>query len=199
MKKSKFSEEQIACVLARWCGVGHRLRIALHCGGRGCPMNLRCFAFGVASFLFLQATSVAQQEMFYDSGGVRIRYLEAGKGLPVVLVHGQGSSADGNEWGKSGVFSALAKEYRVIAFDMRGHGKSAKPRDPKLYGPEMGMDIVRLLDHLRIQKADVVGYSLGTMVVATALASHPERSKRPDSVLRKKPGGPAGSSDGLDQ
>ena len=73
------------------------------------------------------------------------------------------------------MFSALAKEYRVIAFDMRGHGKSAKPRDPKLYGPEMGMDVVRLLDHLRLQKADVVGYSLGTMVVATALASHPER------------------------
>lgn len=94
-------------------------------------MNLRCFAFGVASFLFLQATSVAQQEMFFDFGGVRIRYLEAGKGLPVVLVHGQGSSADGNEWGKSSVCSALAREYRVIAFDMRGHGKSAKPRDPK--------------------------------------------------------------------
>ena len=137
--------------------------------------NLRRFAFGVASFLFLQATSVAQQDMFFDSDGVRIRYLEAGKGPPVVLVHGQGSSADGNEWGTSGVFSALARDYRVIAFDMRGHGRSAKPRDPKLYGPEMGMDIVRLLDHLRIQKADVVGYSLGTMVVATALARHPER------------------------
>jgi hypothetical protein len=48
-------------------------------------MNLRCFAFGVASFLFLQA-SVAQQEMFFDSGGCESANLEAGKGLPVVLV-----------------------------------------------------------------------------------------------------------------
>jgi len=73
------------------------------------------------------------------------------------------------------IFSELAKQYRVIALDCRGHGKSDKPHDPKLYGQEMVEDVARLLDHLRIEKAHVVGYSMGAAIAGHLLVTHPER------------------------
>src|SRR5687768_4398772 len=69
----------------------------------------------------------------------------------------------------------LAKDYRVLAIDFRGHGKSDKPHDPKAYGKEMAEDVVRLLDHLKVRKAHVVGYSMGAVVAGRLLASHPDR------------------------
>ena len=54
------------------------------------------------------------------------------------------------------------------------HGKSGKPRDPLAY-EELGMDLIRLLDHLAIERSHVVGYSLGGIIVAKLLTSHPER------------------------
>lgn len=69
----------------------------------------------------------------------------------------------------------LAKDYRVIAMDCRGHGMSGKPHDPKQYGPEMALDIVRLLDHLGICKAHIIGYSMGATITSQLLTMHPER------------------------
>jgi pimeloyl-ACP methyl ester carboxylesterase len=69
----------------------------------------------------------------------------------------------------------LAKEYRVIAPDMRGHGKSDKFHDPQKYGKELAEDVVRLLDHLKVRKAHVVGYSMGAAVAGKVLAEHPDR------------------------
>ena len=51
--------------------------------------------------------------------------------------------------------------YRVIALDCRGHGQSGKPQDPGQYGLEMVRDVVRLLDHLNVERAHVVGYAMG--------------------------------------
>jgi pimeloyl-ACP methyl ester carboxylesterase len=73
------------------------------------------------------------------------------------------------------VFQQLAKNYRVIALDCRGHGKSGKPHDATQYGREMALDIVRLLDHLKIQKAHIVGYSMGGNITAKLLTMNPER------------------------
>jgi pimeloyl-ACP methyl ester carboxylesterase len=110
----------------------------------------------------------------FDSGGVTIHYVEAGRGQPVVLVHGLHASAAAN-WIRPGVFEELAKDHRVIALDLRGHGKSGKPADEKAYGVELVEDVVRLLDHLKIDKAHVVGYSLGGMITVKLLTKHPER------------------------
>src|SRR5262249_189666 len=70
---------------------------------------------------------------------------------------------------------ALAKDYRVIAPDLRGHGKSDKPTGDKQYGIEMVEDLVRLLDHLKIKKAHAVGYSMGALITGKLLATHPDR------------------------
>jgi len=116
------------------------------------------------------------EEAFFDSNGVKIRYLIEGNGAAVVLLHGFAAGAemwDGNPQTK--VFSELAKEFRVIAPDCRGHGKSDKPHYPKLYGKEMIEDVVRLLDHLRIKKAHVVGYSMGAELAGHLLVAHPDR------------------------
>lgn len=125
--------------------------------------------------LIVGMSSVAfGQDKFFDSNGVRIRYIEQGTGEPVVLVHGYTATAERN-WVTPGVVQQLAKNYRVIALDCRGHGKSDKPHDVKQYGQEMALDIVRLLDHLRIQKSHIVGYSMGGIITAKLLTMKPER------------------------
>jgi pimeloyl-ACP methyl ester carboxylesterase len=81
----------------------------------------------------------------------------------------------GRNWAATGIIKALSRDYQVIALDNRGHGQSDKPHDPKKYGAEMTEDAVRLLDHLKIDKAHVVGYSMGGRITAELLASHPDR------------------------
>ena len=110
----------------------------------------------------------------FDSAGVPIRYVELGSGAPVVLVHSFMGHFDA-DFVRSGVVAALANEFRVIGIDLRGHGKSGKPHDPQQYGREMALDIARLLDHLGLARAHLVGYSLGAHVVAQLLALRPER------------------------
>jgi pimeloyl-ACP methyl ester carboxylesterase len=105
---------------------------------------------------------------------VKIHYVEKGAGEPVVLVHG--FSADHlQNWVLPGVFDKLAADYRVIAIDNRGHGKSDKLLAPEDYGDKMVEDIVRLLDHLEIAQAHVVGYSMGGFLTNRLRAKHPER------------------------
>jgi pimeloyl-ACP methyl ester carboxylesterase len=114
----------------------------------------------------------------FDSNGVKIRYVTEGKGVPVVLIHGW--MADSSMWGRdrSGntkLNTTGASGFQLIALDCRGHGQSDKPHDPKMYGPEMAADVVRLLDHLKIQKAHLVGYSSGAFIAGKVAATHPER------------------------
>jgi len=113
------------------------------------------------------------QEATFDANGVPIHYVQAGRGEPIVLIHGNGGSID--NWVSTGVFANLAKDYRVIALDCRGFGQSGKPHTPSAYGAEMALDIVRLLDHLEIPKAHIVGYSMGAHITALLLTTHPDR------------------------
>src|SRR5262245_22629645 len=115
----------------------------------------------------------ASTDHFFDSAGLQIHYIEDGTGEPVVLVHGFLGSIE--SWTRLGVFGELAKSYRVIALDSRGHGKSAKPHSPQQYEREMGLDIVRLLDHLNIERAHIIGYSLGALIVAQLATARPDR------------------------
>jgi pimeloyl-ACP methyl ester carboxylesterase len=135
-------------------------------------MRVAALAAVAAALAFAPSVGAAQDK-YFDAGGVRLRYVEQGAGEPVVLVHGFTNTAD--IWSANGITQDLARNYRVIAFDMRGHGKSDKPHDAARYGREMGLDIVRLLDHLGIQRAHIVGYSMGGHVVSQLLTLRPER------------------------
>ena len=118
------------------------------------------------------AVADAPEEHYFDSNGVKIRYITVGEGEPVLLIHGFTASAEMN-W--STVIPPLSKKYKVIALDNRGHGKSGKPHGAEHYGDEMVLDSVRLLDHLGIEKAHVVGYSMGGFITAKMTTMHPER------------------------
>lgn len=123
--------------------------------------------------LYALAAAAAAQDRFFDSGGARIRYVDAGAGAPVVLIHGFTGTIE-RAWENTGILQDLERDYRVIAFDLRGHGHSDKPHDPRAYD-EIGLDAIRLLDHLRIEKAHVVGYSLGGIIALKLLTTHPQR------------------------
>jgi len=111
----------------------------------------------------------------FDSAGVSIAYLVAGTGEPVVLIHGLYSSA-GVNWEMPGTVKTLASRYQVVALDVRGHGRSGKPQEENAYGLEMVEDVARLMDHLRIGKAHIVGYSMGGMIALKFIAKHPDRA-----------------------
>ncbi len=137
------------------------------------PLNASVKFHVLIVVLFGASLLAAPQNRFFDSAGVQIHYLEEGEGQPVVLLHGYTNSAE--SWIRNGVFAELAKRYHVIALDCRGHGESGKPHATERYGREMGRDVLRLLDSRGVDRAHVIGYSLGAQIVAQLVASSPER------------------------
>ena len=106
--------------------------------------------------------------------GARIAYTVQGSGPAVLLLHG--FAADhGLNWARPGVIDALAGAgRRVIATDARGHGASDKPHEPGRYaGNTMVRDAQAVLDHLGVERVDVVGYSMGSMVAARLVPEEP--------------------------
>jgi pimeloyl-ACP methyl ester carboxylesterase len=140
-------------------------------------MTPRILRLLVAWIVLLSPAAVAGQDRSgsYDSNGVPIHYVDKGHGAPVVLIHGFTGSA-ARHWQAPGVIAALETAgYRAIAMDCRGHGESGKPHDPALYGLEMAGDVIRLLDHLKIDRAHVVGYSMGGAIANQLLIKHSQR------------------------
>ncbi len=152
-------------------------------GARGDPEPApgvrRALGMPAALLALLLALPVAAQDAyeshFLDSDGVRLHYIDEGAGEPVLLIHGLAVSVAVN-WAGAGVVDGLVDAgYRVVAYDGRGHGFSEKPHDPELYGPVEIEDAIRLLDHLGIDRAHVVGYSRGGFLASHLRARHPER------------------------
>jgi pimeloyl-ACP methyl ester carboxylesterase len=125
--------------------------------------------------LEIQAPANVKHGDVVVSDGVRIHYMEAGAGTPVVLLHGYTSCCDAG-WFANGVAKELARDHRVIGIDARGHGRSEKPHDPAKYdGDRMPADVIEALDALGVEKAHFHGYSMGGGIVAHLLARHPGR------------------------
>jgi len=103
-------------------------------------------------------------------GSVELYYEEHGTGDPLLLI--MGLAADSQAW----MFQIpdFAKQFRVIAFDNRGVGRSSKPAGPYSIH-EMADEAAALLDVLEIQKAHVVGVSMGGMIAQELVLRHPER------------------------
>lgn len=112
----------------------------------------------------------------FISDGIEISYLDEGAGDPVLLIHGFASNVATN-WVDTGWVKTLTQvSYRVIAYDNRGHGQSAKLYDVAAYGaPVMAEDARRLLDNLGIERAHVIGYSMGARIAAFLAMAHPSR------------------------
>lgn len=113
------------------------------------------------------------QDRYFESAGARIRYVDRGAGAPVLLVHGFTANIE-RAWIETGILPALAREYRAIALDLRGHGKSDKPHEPAAYD-HLASDVIALLDHLGIEQAHLIGYSLGGIIAVKLLTTHPQR------------------------
>jgi pimeloyl-ACP methyl ester carboxylesterase len=112
----------------------------------------------------------------FHNGDVEIAYLDEGEGEPILLVHGFASTKNVN-WVYPAWVSELRKAgRRVIALDNRGHGDSAKLYDPEAYHiPVMASDVTALMDHLGIERADIMGYSLGGRMTAWLAYRQPQR------------------------
>jgi pimeloyl-ACP methyl ester carboxylesterase len=116
----------------------------------------------------------------FSSDGVEIAFIDeappGGRGVPILLIHGFASNIDMN-WVVTGwVKDLTAAGHRVIAYDNRGHGRSEKLYDQGQYGaPVMAGDARRLLDHLHVARAHVMGYSMGARISAFLALAHPER------------------------
>jgi pimeloyl-ACP methyl ester carboxylesterase len=112
----------------------------------------------------------------FSSDGIDIAYLDEGAGTPVLLIHGFASNVATNWVDTQWVKTLTDAGYRVIAYDNRGHGRSAKLYDLDQYGaPIMAEDARRLLDHLGVERAHVLGYSMGARIAAFLALAHAER------------------------
>ena len=112
----------------------------------------------------------------FQNGDVELAYLDEGEGDPIVLVHGFASSKVVN-WVYPTWVSELKKHHRrVIAIDNRGHGESQKLYDSEDYHiGTMAADVRALMDHLNIERADMMGYSMGARITAFIAHAHPQR------------------------
>lgn len=102
--------------------------------------------------------------------GIKLWYAEFGRGEPVILLHG--GLANSNYWGHQ--VPVLAKRYRVIVMDSRGHGRSTRDAQPFGYDL-MASDVIGLMDYLKIDKAAVVGWSDGAILGLDIAIHQPQR------------------------
>jgi pimeloyl-ACP methyl ester carboxylesterase len=105
-----------------------------------------------------------------DVGGVRLYYEATGKGRPVVFVHGFGCGL--RSWDPQ--VKALSSAYRVVAYDVRGHGLSGAPIEATAYSQAISIEDLRgLLSHLKVRRAAVVGLSMGGNIALNFALTHP--------------------------
>src|SRR5205807_5926921 len=106
-----------------------------------------------------------------EAGGEKLYYREAGSGPPLLLIHGTGGHADAFDK----IVTPLAERYRVIAYDRRGHSRSAAMMHPsKDYFRHHADDAAALLRKLKAAPAAVLGWSGGGVVALTLAVRHPD-------------------------
>ncbi|KFE63412.1 alpha/beta fold hydrolase [Hyalangium minutum] len=139
-------------------------------------MNLLCrnIPFFVLFLVALGTSAFAQPKQkapgsYAKVNGLELYYETHGKGRPLVLLHGGLGST--SMFGDN--LKALAKHYKVIAVDLQGHGRTADIDRP-LSVELMADDVAALIQHLKLGKADVFGYSLGGGVALLVGIRHPE-------------------------
>jgi pimeloyl-ACP methyl ester carboxylesterase len=144
-------------------------------------MNATTFIVTMLLTMFLAGIASAQQKPttgYAPVNGLKMYYEIRGQGEPVVLLHGafMAISGDWNDWIKE-----LAKTRKVIAVEMQGHGRTADI-DRDITAENLADDVSALLDHLKIPKADIIGYSLGGGVAMQCAIRHPQKVRKVVSI-----------------
>ncbi|WP_336518270.1 alpha/beta hydrolase [Pollutibacter soli] len=129
------------------------------------------------TFQILYTPLVAQEPVspngkFSNVNNAKIYYEESGQGEPLLLLHGFGRTA--SDW--QPFISEFSKEYRVVAWDMRGHGRSANPDTSIIFShARAAQDLLTLMDNLKLKKVKVVGHSSGGIIALYAASMQPDR------------------------
>ncbi|AEG91725.1 alpha/beta fold hydrolase [Ramlibacter tataouinensis] len=110
---------------------------------------------------------------FMHIAGVRLHYVERGQGEPIVLLHG--NMVTHADFEASGLIDQLAQHHRVIAFDRPGFGHSSRPRDRRWTASAQADVLSRALQALEVERAVVLGHSIGTLVALALALDHPGR------------------------
>jgi pimeloyl-ACP methyl ester carboxylesterase len=130
---------------------------------------LALFAFAFATTASAQAT----QSHYVEVNGIRMHYLQAGSGEPVVLLHGFAETS--HMWRP--LIKELAKNHTVIAPDLRGYGSSAAPAEGYTKAA-MARDVHALVTHLGHKSIELVGHDIGLMVAYAYAAQYPTEVNR---------------------
>lgn len=121
---------------------------------------------------------------FVEVNGARLYYESVGEGTPLIFVHGH--SLDRRMWDEQVAF--FRQHYRVIVYDARGYGRSSKQREEELF--THADDLVALMDRLGVERAHLVGLSMGGFIVGDLVAMYPERlltATMAEGVIRSTP------------
>jgi pimeloyl-ACP methyl ester carboxylesterase len=147
-------------------------------------MQIRHVIKAQAAALFLtvlsSAGASAQEPVtgYAPVNGLKMYYEIHGKGEPVVLLHGSFMTIT-NNW--QDMIAALSKSRKVIAVEMQGHGRTADIKRDFSY-ENLADDIAAMLDYLNIEKADVIGYSMGGSVAMQVAIRHPDNVRKVVSI-----------------
>jgi pimeloyl-ACP methyl ester carboxylesterase len=131
--------------------------------------------------MLLSAVASAQQKPitgYAPVNGLKMYYEVHGNGDPVVLLHGSFMTIS-NNWTKW--IGQLSKTRKVIALEMQGHGRTADIKRDFTYD-SLADDVAALLDHLKIPRADLIGYSMGGGVAMQCAIRHPEKVRKVVSI-----------------
>ena len=144
-------------------------------------MKTTAFVMTILLTGFLAGVVSAQRKPttgYAPVNGLKMYYEIHGRGEPVVLLHGafMAISGDWNDW-----INELAKTRKVIAVELQGHGRTADI-DRDITAENLADDVSALLDHLKISKADILGYSLGGSVAMQCAIRHPEKVRKVVSI-----------------
>ena len=127
----------------------------------------------LAFYVWKLVEGKAHGGQYANINNVRIYYETYSAGPPVLVLHGGLGSIEGMSY----QIRALATSHFVIAADSRGHGRSTDSDTPLTYS-SMADDVLKLLDHLQVDRVDVVGWSDGAIIGLDLAMHHPERIRR---------------------
>lgn len=116
---------------------------------------------------------------YFQNADVRLHFEVRGEGRPLVFLHGGTVSFQTNYAAFGWPEKFMGRGFQVVGLDFRGHGKSDKPNDARAYGTaKVAADVTFLLDHLGLDRVDLVAYSIGTAIALHLLQDTPARFNR---------------------